>query len=189
MRKNACGRHQPAATTIAKTWKIQTRMVECLKLQQSVLHHPRAREPTIRIPTRVLVEDMGHAMDPTAPRHRYECIRCGQGWPRASHRDISLRGPCPGIAAIYGPPPSKERPWKILSPTVTVGSDTHPSHGGSLYWIKGVLFCMRCGHCTLMPGGRLRGPKEPCQVKSEKDRKALLDRMGIKQEPPRHMRT
>ena len=35
----------------------------------------------------------------------------------------------------------------------------------------------------------MRGLKEPCQVKSEKDRKALLDRMGIKQEPPRHMRT
>ena len=66
---------------------------------------------------------------------------------------------------------------------------THPSHQGRLYWYKGVLFCVRCGHTTQMPGGRCRGLGRACEVKSEKDRNHLLRRMRVHDLPPRHLRS
>ena len=87
----------------------------------------------VRVKGTDLLAAQGHVMDPTITS-RYECLACGMGWPHQANKDIASRGKCPGQKAIYGPPPAREKPWKILIPTVRVGNrDTHASHAGGLY--------------------------------------------------------
>ena len=138
----------------------------------------------IKIKGTDMLAAQGHVIDPTI-RHRYECIICGMGWPHGASNGIARQGPCPGQRAIYGIPPAREKPWRILIPTVTVGyRETHTSHAGGLYWLKGILFCMKCGHYSKMPGGRITKLGERCMVKDRKERRYILNLMSTYDQPP-----
>ena len=136
----------------AEAWLIQQRILAVLE-QLPKIHRDRDAVQSNRPPKRTTyqtkLEQQGHHfLTRPSSLTPYTCVLCGQQWSHQLAKHL-IPYKCPGPSK-WGEPQGN-RPWK-LGPGQQVLLGTQVTCGvHALYWYKGLLFCMRCGHYAIIP--------------------------------------
>jgi hypothetical protein len=147
----------------ATAWTIQNRLIA---ICQNYLEHDPHEPKNARIYKGSHIDkriegEFGHAIciDPKNPKH-LSCGACGQTW--TTKNKIKMLHECPG-ASIWGKPPDNpDAPWLPArdQPIIHNGKVLDKSH--KLAWIRGILYCNKCGTYTR---NRVCGLAKPCRMK------------------------
>ncbi len=152
----------------ATAWLIQDRIMAVCTLFLEKHERPKDRLAKARYDPIVALELLGHIPSEHFRRDLSKCTICGISWHRRNSKKVASFGRCNRLATYacnqedwFHATPCPI--WRTLEDSRLVfnGSVVHQTH--CIRWVRGVIFCNRCGHYSVAV---MKGLPLPCKVKS-----------------------